>query len=37
MKNVIYINCWVDPWIEVAKTLKAQYGYNPVWWIGYSK
>ena len=37
MKNVIYINCWVEPWIEVAKTLKDQYGYNPVWWIGYSK
>lgn len=37
MKNVIYINCWVEPWIEVAKTLKDQYDYNPVWWIGYSK
>lgn len=37
MKNVIYINCWIDPWLKVAQTLKEQYGYNPVWWIGYSK
>lgn len=37
MKNVIYINCWVEPWISVAKKLRDQYGYNPIWWIGYSK
>ena len=37
MKNVIYINCWVKPWIDVAKALREQKGYNPVWWIGYSK
>lgn len=37
MKNVIYINCWVEPWMEVAKTLRDQYGYKPTWWIGYSK
>lgn len=37
MKNVIYINCWVDPWIKVAEKLQNEYGYKPVWWIGYSR
>lgn len=37
MKNVIYINCWTEPWIGVAHKLKEQYNYNPVWWIGYTK
>ena len=37
MKNVIYINCWVDPWANVAQRLQDEYGYKPVWWIGYSK
>lgn len=37
MKNVIYINCWIDPWAKVAKKLQEEYGYKPVWWIGYSK
>lgn len=36
MKNVIYINCWVDPWVKVAQRLENKYGYKPVWWIGYS-
>lgn len=37
MKKVIYINCWVDPWIQVAHELKNKYEFEPVWWIGYSK
>lgn len=37
MKNVIYINCWVDPWVKVAQKLQKEQGYRPVWWIGYSK
>lgn len=37
MKKVIYINCWVDPWAEVAKRLLCEYDFNPVWWIGYSR
>lgn len=37
MKNVIYINCWVDPWIKVAKLLQNECDLNPVWWIGYSR
>lgn len=34
MKNVIYINCPGNPWINVTKTLKEKYGYLPVYWIG---
>lgn len=37
MKNVVYINCWAEPWLEVAKNLRDQYGFKPVWWIGYTK
>jgi hypothetical protein len=37
MKNVIYINCFADPWIQVAKRLQEEYEFKPVWWIGYSK
>lgn len=37
MKNIIYINCWVDPWVKVAHRLEKEYGYKPVWWIGYSE
>lgn len=37
MKNVIYINCWVDPWVKVAQKLQEEQGYKPVWWIGYSE
>lgn len=37
MKNVIYINCWVDPWVKVAQKLQEEFGYKPVWWIGYSR
>lgn len=37
MKNVIYINCWIEPWMKVAQRLEKEYGYKPVWWIGYTK
>lgn len=37
MKNVIYINCFADPWIQVAQRLQEEYDMKPVWWIGYSK
>ena len=37
MKNAVYINCWVDPWADVAQHLQDEYGYKPVWWIGYSR
>lgn len=37
MKNVIYINCWAEPWIKVAQRMQDEYGYKPVWWIGYSR
>lgn len=35
-RNVIYINCWSDPWVKVAKKLEEEYGLHPVYWIGYS-
>lgn len=35
MKNVIYINCFSDPWIKVAQQLKDAHGYTPVYWAGY--
>lgn len=34
MKNIIYINCPGNPWINVAKVLKEKYDYQPVYWIG---
>ena len=37
MNNVIYINCWVDPWVDVAQRLQDEYGFKPIWWIGYSR
>lgn len=37
MKNVIYINCWVDPWVNVALRLQDEYDFKPIWWIGYSR
>ena len=36
MKNVVYINCWTDPWIKVAHELEIKQGLHPVYWIGYS-
>lgn len=35
MKNVIYINCYADPWLKVAQRLYDEYSYNPVYWVGY--
>ena len=35
MKNVIYINCYANPWIKVAEKLQSEYGYKPVYWVGY--
>lgn len=37
MKNVIYINCWVEPWVKVAIKMQEEYDYKPIWWIGYSR
>lgn len=36
-KNIIYINCFTDPWIKVAKTLQEKHGYEPVYWVGYQE
>lgn len=35
MKNVFYINCFEDPWDKVAKKLHTEYGFEPVYWVGY--
>lgn len=35
MKNVIYINCFADPWLKVAQRLYDEYEFNPVYWVGY--
>lgn len=35
MINVIYINCYADPWLKVAQRLKEENGFNPVYWAGY--
>lgn len=34
--NAIYINCWSDPWVKVAKKLDTELNIHPVLWIGYS-
>lgn len=36
MKNVIYLNCWSDPWISVAEKLQNEHELYPVYWTGYS-
>ena len=36
-KNIIYINCFTDPWIKVAKTLQEKHGFEPVYWVGYQE
>ncbi|MBU0490167.1 MAG: hypothetical protein KKD31_19685 [Bacteroidetes bacterium] len=33
--KVIYTTCYADPWIKVAKKLRDDYGYEPVYWNGY--
>lgn len=37
MKKIIYINCFLDPWIKVAEKLEHDYGFVPVYWIGYKE
>lgn len=37
MKRVIYLNCFVDPWVEVVKNLRDKYGFEPVYWVGYNE
>lgn len=37
MKNVIYINCYAEPWIKVAEKLQSEHGYKPVYWVGYNE
>lgn len=36
MKKAIYINCWQEPWVDVAHELEKQYDIHPCIWIGYS-
>jgi hypothetical protein len=33
--KVIYNTCYADPWINVALKLHQNYGYIPLYWIGY--
>lgn len=33
-KNIIYINCFADPWVNVAKVMQTK-GFEPVYWLGY--
>lgn len=34
--RVIYNTCFADPWFKVAVALKEKYGFEPIYWIGYS-
>jgi len=34
--RVIYSTCLADPWVKVAQKLKADYGFEPVYWNGYA-
>ncbi len=33
--RVIYNTCFADPWLKVAKKLKDEHGFEPVYWNGY--
>lgn len=33
--NVLYYNCYADPWINVAHKLQQTNNYKPVYWVGY--
>jgi hypothetical protein len=33
--KVIYITCFTDPWLKVARELKEKHDYEPVYWIGW--
>lgn len=34
--KVVYINCYIDPWIKIAKKLEEDYGFEPLYWVGYN-
>lgn len=34
--NVIYNNCFADPWVEIAKALKSEFNLQPAYWLGYA-
>lgn len=34
--RVLYNTCVADPWVKVAEKLQREYGYEPVYWIGYN-
>jgi len=34
--NVIYNNCFADPWIKVAEILRSEFDLRPAYWIGYA-
>ena len=36
MKRVIYNTSNADPFIKVAQKLKLDYGFEPVYWIGFN-
>lgn len=33
--RVIYNTCFSDPWVKVAKKLKDEHSFEPVYWFGY--
>lgn len=33
----MYINCFVDPWLDVAKTINRIHNFAPIYWLGYSE
>jgi hypothetical protein len=35
LTKVIYNTCFADPWLQVAKVLEEEHGFEPVYWIGY--
>ena len=37
MKKVIYINCFLDPWVKVAEKMMTERGFEPVYWVGYKE
>lgn len=37
MKKVIYINCFLDPWVKVAEKMMTDHGFEPVYWVGYKE
>ncbi|MCI7162873.1 MAG: hypothetical protein MSA19_05675, partial [Butyricimonas virosa] len=34
--RVLYNTCVADPWVKVAQRLRDDYGYEPVYWIGFN-